>query len=220
MALIEIVDVDKKFNNTYLFKNLSLEIEEGEFIGLIGCSGSGKTTLLNIIGLISKPTSGQINIGNKKNVKINSKDAMLLRRYKIGYLLQNYGLVEDENVKWNLMLSLEYSRFSKKEKEEKIRRYLEDFNMKEALNKMIFELSGGEQERISIIKLFLKNSDIVIADEPTTGLDNKNIDLVMDYLKELNRHGKTIIMVTHDSNLYKHFSRIINVDEINCKNNW
>lgn len=219
MALIEIVNMNKKFNDNYLFKNLSLEIEEGEFIGLIGCSGSGKTTLLNIIGLISKPTSGQVNIANKKSVKINSKDAMLLRRYKIGYLLQNYGLVEDENVKWNLMLSLEYSKLSRREKEEKIERYLESFKMKESLNKMIFELSGGEQERISIIKLFLKNSDIVIADEPTTGLDDKNINIVMDYLKELNRHGKTIIMVTHDSSLYKYFSRIINVDEINCKNN-
>ena len=120
MALIEIVNMNKKFNDNYLFKNLSLEIEEGEFIGLIGCSGSGKTTLLNIIGLISKPTSGQVNIANKKSVKINSKDAMLLRRYKIGYLLQNYGLVEDENVKWNLMLSLEYSKLSRREKEETV----------------------------------------------------------------------------------------------------
>ena len=148
MSLIVLKNIKKEYGkNQVLFNDLSLEIEQGEFVGLIGKSGAGKTTLLNIIGLITDISAGTITIGNYKNLSMKSKNAMLLRRHTIGYLFQNYGLVEDESVLWNLKLALEYRKMSKGEKLRKINKYLKQFGLSDMLNKKIYQLSGGEQQR-------------------------------------------------------------------------
>ena len=171
MSLIVLKNIKKEYGkNQVLFNDLSLEIEQGEFVGLIGKSGAGKTTLLNIIGLITDISAGTITIGNYKNLSMKSKNAMLLRRHTIGYLFQNYGLVEDESVLWNLKLALEYRKMSKEEKLRKINKYLNQFGLGDMLNKKIYQLSGGEQQRVAIIKLILQGSKIILADEPTSGL--------------------------------------------------
>lgn len=209
MSLITLKNVKKVYGkNQVLFENLSLEIEKGEFVGLVGRSGAGKTTLLNIIGLITDISAGTITIDGHQNVSMNSKDAMILRRYTIGYLFQNYGLIEDESVLWNLKLALEY----KKEKLKLIDKYLKQFELTDMLDKKVYQLSGGEQQRIAIIKLILQGSRIILADEPTSGLDRENESIVMKLLKELNENGITIIMVTHNMNLLDCFSRVINVE--------
>ncbi len=214
MSLITLKNIKKEYEkNHVLFNNLSLEIEAGEFIGLIGKSGAGKTTLLNIIGLITDISEGTITIDNYKNLSINNKNAMILRRHMIGYLFQNYGLIEDESVLWNLNLALEYKKMTKKEKQNIINQYLEQFQLSDLLNKKVYQLSGGEQQRIAIIKLILQGSQIILADEPTSGLDKENELVVMTLLKELNEKGITIIMVTHNMNLCNYFSRVINVEE-------
>lgn len=192
---------------------MSLEIDQGEFVGLIGKSGAGKTTLLNIIGLITDISAGTITIGNYKNLSMKSKNAMLLRRHTIGYLFQNYGLVEDESVLWNLKLALEYRKMSKGEKIRRINKYLNQFGLGDMLNKKIYQLSGGEQQRVAIIKLILQGSKIILADEPTSGLDRDNEAIVMSLLKKLNENGVTIIMVTHNLNLCDYFSRVIDVEK-------
>ena len=137
---------------------------------------------------------------------------MILRRYTIGYLFQNYGLIEDESVLWNLKLALEYKKIKKKEKLKLIDKYLKQFELTDMLDKKVYQLSGGEQQRIAIIKLILQGSQIILADEPTSGLDKENESIVMKLLKELNENGITIIMVTHNMNLLDCFSRVINVE--------
>jgi len=137
---------------------------------------------------------------------------MILRRYTIGYLFQNYGLIEDESVLWNLKLALEYKKIKKEEKLKLINKYLKQFELNDMLNKKVYQLSGGEQQRIAIIKLILQGSQIILADEPTSGLDKENELIVMKLLKELNEKGITIIMVTHNMNLCDCFSRVINVE--------
>lgn len=137
---------------------------------------------------------------------------MILRRYTIGYLFQNYGLIEDESVLWNLKLALEYKKIKKKEKLKLIDKYLKQFELTDMLDKKVYQLSGGEQQRIAIIKLILQGSRIILADEPTSGLDKENESIVMKLLKELNENGITIIMVTHNMNLLDCFSRVINVE--------
>ena len=212
MSLITLKNIKKQYGkDQVLFENLSLEIEKGEFVGLVGKSGAGKTTLLNIIGLITDISAGTITIDGHQNVSINSKSAMILRRYTIGYLFQNYGLIEDESVLWNLKLALEYKK-KKKEKLKLIDKYLKQFELTDMLDKKVYQLSGGEQQRIAIIKLILQGSRIILADEPTSGLDKENESIVMKLLKELNEDGITIIMVTHNMNLLDCFSRVINVE--------
>ncbi|HFN2227314.1 TPA: ATP-binding cassette domain-containing protein, partial [Enterococcus faecium] len=123
-----------------------------------------------------------------------------------------YGLIEDESVLWNLKLALEYKKMKKKEKLKIINEYLKQFELSDMLNKKVYQLSGGEQQRIAIIKLILQGSQIILADEPTSGLDKENEMIVMKLLKELNEKGITIIMVTHNMNLCSYFSRVINVE--------
>ncbi|HFP9143822.1 TPA: ATP-binding cassette domain-containing protein, partial [Enterococcus faecium] len=202
MSLITLKNIKKVYGkNQILFENLSLEIEKGEFVGLVGKSGAGKTTLLNIIGLITDISEGIITIDGQQKLSVNSRNAMLLRRYTIGYLFQNYGLIEDESVLWNLKLALEYKKMKKEDKLKVINEYLKQFNLSDMLNKKIYQLSGGEQQRIAIIKLILQGSQIILADEPTSGLDKENEQVVMKLLKELNEKGITIIMVTHNMDL-------------------
>lgn len=213
MSLITLKNVKKEYGkNQVLFENLSLEIEKGEFVGLVGKSGAGKTTLLNIIGLITDISEGTIIIDSHQNLSMNSKNAMILRRYTIRYLFQNYGLIEDESVLWNLKLALEYKKIKKEEKLKLINKYLKQFELNDMLNKKVYQLSGGEQQRIAIIKLILQGSQVILADEPTSGLDKENELIVMKLLKELNEKGITIIMVTHNMNLCDCFSRVINVE--------
>ena len=213
MSLITLKNVKKEYGkNQLLFENLSLEIEKGEFVGLVGKSGAGKTTLLNIIGLITDISEGTITIDGHQNLSMNGKNVMILRRYTIGYLFQNYGLIEDESVLWNLKLALEYKKIKREEKLKLINKYLKQFELSDMLNKKVYQLSGGEQQRIAIIKLILQGSQIILADEPTSGLDKENELIVMKLLKELNKKGITIIMVTHNMNLCDCFSRVINVE--------
>ena len=212
MSLIVLKNIKKEYGkNQVLFNDLSLEIEQGEFVGLIGKSGAGKTTLLNIIGLITNISAGTITIGNYKNLSMKNKNAMLLRRHTIGYLFQNYGLVEDESVLWNLKLALEYRKMSKEEKLRKINKYLNQFGLGDMLNKKIYQLSGGEQQRVAIIKLILQGSKIILADEPTGNLDSRNGREVMNLLSELNKEGTTIVMVTHSEHDASYADRSIHL---------
>ena len=210
MSIIELKNITKKYKGgKTIFSNYSLRIDEGEFIGIVGESGAGKTTLLNIIGLITNISSGSITIKEQSNLTPSSKKAMLLRRNTIGYLFQNYGLIDDESVEWNLNLALEYKKLSRSQKKEKIQTLLTKMGLTDYEKKKIYQLSGGEQQRVAIAKLILQESSIILADEPTSGLDNANKVMVMDLLSKLNNKGITVIMVTHDTTLNNYFSKII-----------
>ncbi len=214
MSIIKLAGVSKKYDGNEIFSDIHLSIELGEMVAIIGESGKGKTTLLNIMGLITKKDEGDLTICGVKNPTIHSKSSMLLRREKIGYLFQNYGLVDDETVLWNLMLALEYKKDNKKTKKEKVNRLLQEFDLIYLKDKMVYQLSGGEQQRIAIVRLILQESELIFADEPTASLDADNEKKIMEYLKRLNAEGKTIVVVTHNKNILHYFHRIINLKDL------
>ncbi|WP_434749632.1 putative bacteriocin export ABC transporter [Paenibacillus amylolyticus] len=214
MQAIELVNISKSYEGISVLENINLSIDAGEMVAITGESGKGKTTLLNLIGLITSKDEGDIQILGHKNPKGHSKEAMLLRRKAIGYLFQNYGLVDEETVYWNLSLALEYKKMKKKEKNELIEQYLDKFSLSPLKNKRVYQLSGGEQQRVAIIRLMLQDSDLILADEPTASLDEENEKYILEDLRELNRRGKTIIVVTHNKSILPYFTRVIRFEEL------
>ena len=214
MEILNIKNLSKSFSGVKILSKLNLSVRDGDMVAIIGCSGKGKTTLLNIIGLIANKDEGDIKIFDYVNPSINSKEAMLLRRNDIGYLFQNFALVEEETVCWNLNLALEYKNISKKRRIKLIEDQLKKFDLMGLENKKVYQLSGGEQQRIAIIRLILQDSKLILADEPTASLDKINEEIIMKSLKDLNDKGKTIIVVTHNDNILKYFNRIINLEEV------
>lgn len=212
--LIELIKIDKNYKNQTIFKDLSLIVKKNEFLGIVGKSGSGKTTLLNIIGLIDEISGGVIKFEEEEMQSISSKKSMMLRRNKIGYLFQNFGLADDETVEWNLNLALAYKQLKKEEKQQRITTILTTFHLASISGKKIYEISGGEQQRVAIMRLILQNPQIIIADEPTSSLDEQNESLIMNHLEKLHQSGKTIIMVTHNERLKRYFTRYIDLEEL------
>ena len=211
MSIIELNNITKQYGSKKLFDNFSLKINKNELVALTGPSGKGKTTILNMIGLLEKFDAGELLIDGQKNIKVNSSKATKILREKIGYLFQNYALVDDETVYYNLDLALKYVKNNRKEKNELIKKALSDVGLEGFEKRKIYELSGGEQQRIAIARIILKPCEIILADEPTGSLDEKNKDIVLDLLKKLNKKGKTIVLVTHDEFVANQCDRIINI---------
>ena len=209
MSTVKIENISKKFGSKEIFKNFNMEIEEGDFVCISGESGKGKSTLLNMIGLLDMPDSGNIIINGKKNVKFSSKDGRELMKNKISYIFQNFGLVDDQTVEYNLKIS---GKFSGKNKKNDLENALERVGLnKNMLNQKIFTLSGGEQQRVALARIYLKDSDMILADEPTGSLDANNRNKVMEILKDLNNSGKTVVIVTHDEEVVKCAKRIVKI---------
>lgn len=205
MSIITLEKVSKYYGNRVIFEDFDLNIDEGEFIFITGESGSGKSTLLNMIGLLEQPSRGEIKIKGYINPTINSKTGIQLLRNEISYLFQEYGLIENETVKYNLQIAEKFKKINGKEKNKEMLEALEAVGLGNILNEKIYKLSGGEQQRVALAKCILKPSDIILADEPTGSLDKKNKIVVMEILKKLHNSGKTIVMVSHDETI-KHFA--------------
>ena len=209
--MIEIKNICKSFGENKVITNFSYKIEDGLMIAITGKSGCGKSTLLNILGLLDIDYSGEILYNEKLISKQSEKKRNEYIRNNINYLFQNYALIDSETVEYNLLLALEYTKMSKNEKIKKINDALKKVDLTDFNSKKIFTLSGGEQQRIALARIMLKPGDVVLADEPTGNLDKENSDAVMKILKELQKQGKTIIIVTHNSNLAKQFNDVINL---------
>ena len=204
-------NIKKKFNNKYILNNFNLSIKKGEFVAIRGKSGAGKTTLLNIIGLLESYDDGELYLFENKisNLKYNSINKIL--RYKIGYLFQNYALIDDESIDKNLEIALMYSKKNKIDKLNSKINALNLVGLNLDLSKKIYELSGGEQQRVAIARLYLKPCELILADEPTGALDNSTKLEIIKLLKKLNESGKTIIIVTHDNEVAQTCDRIIDL---------
>lgn len=200
--MIEGINLTKKFGDRLLFDNLCFTIKTGEFVCFSGESGKGKTTLLNMIGQIEPPTSGQIRYDGKE-VR-TSRDRLVFLATKVGFIFQNFALVEGKTVSQNL-------EFVKKKNRQNIsvEEALERVGLSDKLHAKVYTLSGGEQQRVALARLYIKKADIILADEPTGSLDRHNADLVMSILKDLNSQGKTIVLVTHDDAIKERCNRII-----------
>ncbi|MDD7020521.1 MAG: ATP-binding cassette domain-containing protein, partial [Hornefia butyriciproducens] len=187
-----------------LFHEYNFLIEDGEFVCFSGRSGCGKTTLLNMIGMIEPVDSGEIRIDGKNYLKNRQKIDYF--RNKVGFLFQNFALVETWTVKENLeMIPKKYRT------EYTIENVLQMVGMQEQIDHPVYTLSGGEQQRIAIARLLLKKCDIVLADEPTGSLDSINALNIMKMLKKMNYGGKTIVLVTHDSDTRRMADRVVEI---------
>ena len=205
MTDIILEKIEKSYGTKTILKDYQLEVKQGEFLCISGASGSGKTTLLNIIGLMERPDSGKVVIKGIENPKITEKKGRELLRKDLFFIFQNYGLVEEKTVQYNLEVSM---RFSKKKKED-MADALEQVGLSpEILKQKVFTLSGGEQQRVALARLYLREASIILADEPTGSLDVGNRDRVLQILLEMNKKGKTVIVVSHDSEVEKCATRV------------
>lgn len=206
MAYLEVSHIRKKFGEHEVIHDFSYKFEVGKSYAICGPSGCGKTTLLNILGLLEKKDSGTICIMGVKNPSIHSRITNKLLRNEISYLFQNYALIDNETVYKNLMLTLQYDKSNNKK--QKIKEALQRCGLHDVMDQKVHCLSGGEQQRVALARLILKPSHIILADEPTGNLDQKNRDEVIAILKAFTSQQKTVIIVTHDEYL------ALNCDEI------
>ena len=184
-------------------KDISLQIFSGEVVALTGPSGSGKTTLLSLLGCMSKPTSGSIQLRDRTVSKLPERFLAQIRRETFGFVFQQYNLLRDVNVLENVMLPLYPSRQSFGEMKKAATAVLERFELAGMMRKKVKQLSGGEQQRVAIARALIANPDIIIADEPTAHLDNDLSQNLLQILTDLNAEGKTILIATHDPSIYQ-----------------
>ena len=212
MSMISVQNVSKKFGSREILKDLSFDVEENEFVALVGPSGSGKSTLLNMIGLLDNIDSGKILINGKILPKVNSRSAVNYRKNVINYLFQSNALISTSSVKDNLMLAMTFTNFSKEEKEKKIKETLRFVGLENRLDSKVNELSGGEQQRIAIVRAILRPGEIILADEPTGSLDPDMAQKSFDLIRSLrDQFGKTILIVTHNLDHAKQCDRIVSL---------
>lgn len=210
MKTLEIKNVSKCFGDHEVLKDLSAQFEKGTITAITGESGCGKSTLLNIIGLLEKPTSGQVLFEGYGEGKISGNKMMKLLRYEIAYLFQNYALIDNESVESNLKIALEYTKH-KKDRDVLVKALQQVHLDEEILKKKIFTLSGGEQQRVAMARVILKPCSVVLADEPTGNLDETNKLEIFKLLKQMADQGKIVIIVTHDQSLAELCDQKINL---------
>lgn len=192
--MIKATHLKKKFKEKTIFDDFSLTVKSGEFLSITGESGRGKTTLINLLSLLEKPDSGDIEYDGIKNP--NVKQTMLLRRNEFGYLFQNYSLINNETVEKNILLAIAYKKINNKKS--MIQEILAKVGLSGYEKKRVYTLSGGQQQRVALARVIARDCKYIFADEPTGNLDIKNRDAIFQLLLDMNKAGKTIIMVTHD----------------------
>lgn len=216
MNAIELKDIAKTYATGKLvvpvLKGIDLSIDEGEMVSIMGPSGSGKSTLMNIIGLLDRPTSGELMIAEKQ-ITLNMSDKMLatLRSEKIGFVFQTFNLLPKLTAVSNVLVPTAYSSKVKSKRNERARELLERVGLGKRGKHRPTELSGGENQRVAIARALINDPDIILADEPTGNLDSKSGEGIIKLLDDLNSEGKTVIIITHDEKIAKKSKRVIEI---------
>lgn len=204
----------KGSGKTEALRSITFDVLEGEFLGIMGASGSGKTTLLNCIATMQKPTSGRIVLQGEDISDFRGRKLADYRGRKIGYLFQEFELLDNLTARENIMLPLSLHGVTAKSAEQDIRTIADMLDITNVLDKFPAQMSGGQKQRVAAARALISNPGIVLADEPTGALDSKNSKTLMDKLAEINRdQNKTIMMVTHDANAASYCSRIIFIQD-------
>ncbi|WP_219122578.1 ABC transporter ATP-binding protein [Streptococcus constellatus] len=200
--LIDLKNVNKSYRNgdqeLQVLKDIHLAVEEGEFVAIMGPSGSGKSTLMNIIGMLDRPTSGEYYLEGEEVAKLGEKKLAKVRNQQIGFVFQQFFLLSKLNALQNVELPLIYAGISQSKRKALAEQYLKKVDLEARMHHLPSELSGGQKQRVAIARALVNHPSIILADEPTGALDTKTGEQIMELLTELNREGKTIIMVTHE----------------------
>jgi len=189
-------------------RDVSLEIEEGEFLAIVGSSGSGKSTLLNMLGCLDKPTSGAVFIDGVNTASLSENELAEIRREKIGFIFQQFNLIRSLNALENVSLPMFFAGVSSDERLKRAAELLAKVGLRERMHHKPSELSGGQQQRVAIARALSNNPEIIIGDEPTGNVDSETGDAIMGILEGLNREGRTVIVVTHDLEIAAHAPRV------------
>ena len=196
---------------TIALNGVNIEVEDGEFIAIMGPSGCGKSTLLNILGLLDSPTEGKYWLNNEEVGHLKERERTAYRKGRIGFVFQNFNLIDELTVEENVDLQLKYLGVGKAERKERVLEILRKVKLSHRAKHYPHQLSGGQQQRVAIARAMVGKPSIILADEPTGNLDSKNGMEVMQLLSELNEEGTTIVMVTHSKHDATYASRIINL---------
>lgn len=195
MSLLELKDVSKIYGNLHALDNVSLKVEKGEWLAIMGPSGSGKSTMMNIIGCMDKPTKGLVYLDGKDISKESQKNLTTIRRDKIGLIFQQFHLISYLTAVENVMVAQYYHSMPD---EKEALAALERVGLKDRAKHRPSQLSGGEQQRVCIARALINSPELVLADEPTGNLDEANENIVLDIFRQLHKEGTTLVVVTHD----------------------
>mgnify|MGYP004542156259 FL=1 len=212
--ILQIDKIEKYYGNksslTKALDNLSFEVEKGEFVAIMGASGSGKTTLLNCISTIDKVTSGHIYVADNDITKLKGNDLTKFRREELGFIFQDFNLLDTLTAYENIALALSIQNVSAKEIAEKIKKVAHELDINNVLSKYPYQMSGGQKQRVASARAIITNPKLILADEPTGALDSKSAKMLLEKFNYLNKENKaTILMVTHDAFTASYSSRVI-----------
>lgn len=215
MAILEVNNLKKVYttrlggNQVEALKNLSFSVEEGEYVAIMGESGSGKTTLLNILAALDKPTGGQVILNGKNIVDIREKEISAFRRENLGFVFQDFNLLDNFSLKDNIVLPLVLSGVDYKEMERRITPIAAQLGILDILGKYPYEVSGGQKQRAAVVRALIIKPELVLADEPTGALDSKATEDLLTLFNKINERGQTILMVTHSTKAASHARRVL-----------
>ena len=215
MAILEVNNLKKVYttrlggNQVEALKNLSFSVEAGEYVAIMGESGSGKTTLLNILTALDKPTGGQVILNGKNIVDIREKEISAFRRENLGFVFQDFNLLDNFSLKDNIVLPLVLSGVDYKEMERRITPIAAQLGILDILGKYPYEVSGGQKQRAAVARALIIKPELVLADEPTGALDSKATEDLLTLFNKINERGQTILMVTHSTKAASHARRVL-----------
>lgn len=215
MAILEVKNLKKIYttrfggNQVQALSNLSFSVEEGEYVAIMGESGSGKTTLLNILAALDKPTNGEVLLNGKNIVTIKEKEISAFRRENLGFVFQDFNLLDNFSLKDNIFLPLVLSGAQSAEMEKRLAPIARQLGITELLEKYPYEVSGGQKQRVAVARALIIKPQLILADEPTGALDSKATDSLLALFNEINDDGQTILMVTHSTKAASHAKRVL-----------
>ncbi len=215
MTILEVLNLKKIYtsrfglNQVQALSNVSFSVEEGEYVAIMGESGSGKTTLLNIIASLDRPTSGDVLLNGVSTISIKEKDISAFRRNNLGFVFQDFNLLDTFSIKDNIFLPLVLSNESYFKMSEKLRPISQKLGINDILGKFPYEISGGQKQRAAVARALITNPKLILADEPTGALDSHSTDELLKLFKNINDDGQTILMVTHSVKAASHAKRVL-----------
>ncbi len=215
MPILEVYNLRKIYttrlgaNRVEALKNVSFSVEKGEYVAVMGESGSGKTTLLNILAALDKPTSGEVKLGGRNIAEVREADITRFRRENLGFVFQDFNLLDTFNIRDNIFLPLVLSGKGFAEMQRRLVPIAKKLNITDILNKYPYEVSGGQMQRAAVARAVITNPQLILADEPTGALDSKAADNLLELFSALNNEGQTILMVTHSVKAASHAKRVL-----------